>query len=807
MTFRRHLLVRFGLTVGIILTVYFVLSTWNYRQVLDSQQEEKLEELNASLEFAVRSGLRIYQERVDSNLMVARSLAGAGVTLDPGFAVEMDAENQITGEVIRVVLPGMVINGNLESLQFDYVDTVTELVGGTVTLFQLFDGGLLRVSTSVKRRDGTRGVETFIPNLSPVTQAIRSGMDYRGRAFVVDSWYLTAYEPIFSTSGEIIGALYVGINQGKLPEMIEAVHSFQTDDTRFAFILDDEGTLIAGPPEAVNGGIEPIKKLIAESARLDNLQQFKNAAEKKKLLPLNFEREDAGEGLASYLAKVAYIPEMAWYVVMAESLSSRSAFLQEQLRTYLLMAAGLMVAILGFLVVMSRGVARPLNQMSEAVLRIARRDFDAEIPKNLETDELKYLGTAFTEMSADLKDFIGQLETAKQRAEAAEAAQATFLATMSHEIRTPMNAVLGMTRLLGSTQLSPEQAGYTETIRTSGDVLLSVINDILDYSKIRSGKLELDPVAFLVRKCVNDVHGLLAVRAEEKEIGFLVDIAANVPEVLVGDMTRIRQILLNLCGNAIKFTEVGGVRLAVHGVGREDESFTLTMAVEDTGIGITPEQKERLFQPFQQATAATARRHGGTGLGLVISRHLAHLMGGSIDYTPRKSGGSVFKFKVELPIPTQDTPLPARVPQEEKDLKVRLAETCPLKVLVVEDNAVNRRVIQSILRKLGYAPDLVTNGKEAVEKVQEKSYDLILMDIQMPVMDGLEATQAIRQLPEIGQKVFIAALTAGVMLQEREQANEAGMDAFLAKPLRIHELTTVIMQACQRIDPDCQLGC
>jgi signal transduction histidine kinase/ActR/RegA family two-component response regulator len=401
-----------------------------------------------------------------------------------------------------------------------------------------------------------------------------------------------------------------------------------------------------------------------------------------------------------------------------------------------------------------------------------------------------------TDISADVA-----LRRAKEVAEESARAKAIFLATMSHELRTPMNGVLGCTQLLQDTSLTDPQRQLLETMHRSAESLLVLVNDILDFSKIEAGKMSLEVADVEIRPLIDDVITLTSEMAKKKGLTVQVQLASDIPAVLRGDPVRLRQVLFNLVGNAVKFTEQGGVHVSVKTVPcnqKNSDAIVLYWMVKDTGIGITPDQQARLFGAYAQAEASTARRFGGTGLGLMICCQLVELMGGAMMVESKPGEGSSFSYTTSL-LPAIQRETSAHV--DEASIASIADRTIPLRILVVDDNEINQVVACKFLQKLGCQVEVARNGREAVDSIARATYDAVLMDCEMPEMNGYEATQEIRRQEHATTRHLpIIALTGHASSEDEQKCRQAGMDDVVTKPMTLPTLRAKLEHLLARPD-------
>lgn len=436
----------------------------------------------------------------------------------------------------------------------------------------------------------------------------------------------------------------------------------------------------------------------------------------------------------------------------------------------------LLIFIIVFLVIVGlvRWGFHQMNQKALALKKLAGHEKEAE-----------KLMQVITQKNEELQQAANAIKQIRLETEDASCAKSKFLATISHEIKTPMSGILGMLNLLHKTNLSVEQKELIDSIEISANLLMNLINDILDFSKLQANELHLENIALNLRNELGELTRILNHQARLKGLDFSFQIDTAIPFILKGDPVRLKQILINLVGNAIKFTEQGSIKIDIEKAGETASNIVLKFAISDTGIGISEENRNKLFKAFTQHDDSYNRKYPGTGLGLVIAKHLCNLMNGDLEVSSKEGMGSVFSFTVTLEKGKNslNDPLHSSAKSNLENIRILLAE----------DNLINQKVAVFTLKKFGYEIDVAENGRIALEKYMANPYDLVLMDIQMPLMDGIEATEKIREFEKNSglKRSRIIAITANSMKEDKERCFESGMDDYISKPFNLEKLPIV----------------
>jgi len=555
-----------------------------------------------------------------------------------------------------------------------------------------------------------------------------------------------------------------------------------------AFLIDGKGSVVFGD--------------------MDDAKRFETAIE--SILPTGFTDSAISVFPVERNRFAGYMPigQTGWYFFASRTAQDYQVYIQPVQILFMGILAFSLALAIGFGVWFSnRYISRPIAKLSDQAVSITNNELDAYV--DVESfSELRFLAASFNVMRLSIKEKLERLfqsetdlRAAKDKAEASNQAKSTFLANMSHEIRTPMNAIIGYATLTQNTTLTPKQKDYLHKIHFSAQSLLGIINDILDFSKIEAGMMSMEFAPFSLTDVVEHILDITALKSEEKGIAFHHHLDSSIPQSLSGDSMRLTQVLVNLINNAFKFTHRGKVDLSIEREKESEHTCTIRFSVTDTGKGMTPDQLDRLFTPFYQGEPSTARDYGGTGLGLTISKRLVEMMGGSISVTSTVRKGSVFSFTATFGIPSSEDPLPENRFDQELDPREIRQKVAGGRVLLVEDNVINQQLTEELLRNAGIEVEIADNGQQSIDMLNRSSYDLVLMDVQMPVMGGLEATTFLRK-NERYSELPIVAMTAHALRGIREECLNAGMNDYITKPINPNELLSVIARWIRLPDRD-----
>lgn len=589
--------------------------------------------------------------------------------------------------------------------------------------------------------------------------------------------------PVQSKDGSVFGVVVINVDLQGLFDLLQV----DLDKEMRVFLADQAGDYLVHPDQSKTFGFDYGRRFLIQ----DDIHEISDLiAGLKEKIVLNTGKKGEQPLMSAFMRVPLGVVAEKHFVILGIAIPEYSVLQKTHILAYDFIKIIIYFSLLSILVsvLLSRALAKPLNALAEAAKQFSGGKSMNNLPL-ARKDEIGFIAHSFSKMANQIGEQVKNLQLNEQKLNQANQAKSEFLANMSHEIRTPMNAITGLTYLCLKTDLTIQQKEYLKKIDISAASLLGLINDILDLSKAEAGKLEIETVPFRLNEILDNINSIMTDLALSKGLSLNFSVSSGVPACLLGDPLRLKQVLSNLIHNAIKFTTRGSIQVFVRDAATNQNQVTLEFDIQDTGIGITPAQQARLFNVFTQADSSTTRQYGGTGLGLAICKQLVELMGGTIHAKSQPGKGSTFGFNLAFGLTDELEALPRQPGNDTHHIPL---ENCRgARILLVEDNEINQFVTRELLEKAGFVVDVVNNGLKATKQLHSCVYQCVLMDVQMPIMDGYQATQLIRKNKRF-RDLPVIALSANAMISEKIKCFEAGMNDHITKPFNPVDLYAVL---------------